>query len=75
MHPANKARCRALRRQTVTLPPGMDERIHPFLGGGFFRLLLTEGGDAAVTYEGLFAFCLVLLGVAELIFQFYNKKK
>ena len=28
-----------------------------------------------VTYEGLFAFCLVLLDVAELIFQFYNKKK
>ena len=28
-----------------------------------------------VTYEGLFAFCLVLLGVAEQIFQFYNKKK
>ena len=34
-----------------------------------------EGVSRMVTYEGLFAFCLVLLGVAELIFQFYNKKK
>ena len=28
-----------------------------------------------VTYERRMADCLVLLGVAELIFQFYNKKK
>ena len=45
----------------------MDERIHPFLGGGFFRLLLTEGGDAVVTYEGLFAFCSAMTSIASLI--------
>ena len=28
-----------------------------------------------VTYEGLFTFCLVLIGIAELIFQFYDKKR
>lgn len=28
-----------------------------------------------VTYEGLFAFVLVLIGVAELVLQFRNKKK
>lgn len=28
-----------------------------------------------VTYEGLFTFCLVLLGVVELVFQFHDKKK
>ena len=27
-----------------------------------------------VTYEGLFTFCLVLIGVAELIFQFHDNK-
>ena len=33
------------------------------------------GTRRMVTYEGLFAFCLVLFGVAELIFQFHDKKK
>ena len=34
-----------------------------------------EGVSRMVTYEGLFTFCLVLIGVAELIFQFHDKKK
>ena len=34
-----------------------------------------EGVAPMVTYEGLFAFCLVIIGIAELILQFHNKKK
>ena len=33
-----------------------------------------EGVSRMVTYEGLFTFCLVLLGVAELIFGFTTKR-
>ena len=34
---------------------------------------LEKGGDAMVTYDGLFAFCLVIIGIISLFFQ--AKKK
>ncbi len=47
----------------------------PF-GRGLIFPLLQEGGDAVnVTYEGLFAYSLVLITLIAVIFQIINAKK
>lgn len=33
------------------------------------------GGDSMVTYEALFAFCLVMIGVVNLVIQIYGNRK
>ncbi len=33
------------------------------------------GGDPMVTYEGLFAFCMVIIGVISLTIQVYGNRK
>ncbi len=37
--------------------------------------ILPIGGDPVVTYEGLFAFCLVIIAVISLTIQVYGNRK
>ena len=43
--------------------------------GYYFFSPLQKGGGDMVTYEGLFAFCLVIIAVIQLVCQLHNKKK
>ena len=46
-----------------------------YVKGYYFFSPLQKGGGSMVTYEGLFAFCLVLIAVVQLTIQLTNKKK
>ena len=45
------------------------------LGGCFQGLSYRRGGDLMPTYSELFQFCLVILGVINLVIQIINNKK
>ncbi len=47
----------------------------PLLFGGDFCPLQRKEGVRMLTYSELFQFCLVIIGILNLVLQFRNKKK
>jgi hypothetical protein len=49
--------------------------LAPHLGGGLLASSEGKEGVPMLTYSELFQFCLVIIGIVDLVIRFHNKKK